>query len=111
MKNYFILFTFLYMLLPSAMNGAVYKGHQVFIQVCTQCHTSGNTLVSKNTIYEWRDLMKNNGAKLAMQHLKEERAKQAWRYFQSRKFEKKTGHLEDFVVEYAKDSGNVPACN
>ena len=29
----------------------------------------------------------------------------------SNKYTKKSKHLKQFVIEYAKDSGNVPACN
>ena len=42
---------------------------------------------------------------------KDKKAQKLWKYFKSSTYKKKTKHLKQFLVEYAKDSGNVPACN
>ena len=55
--------------------------------------------------------MKKKGKPLAKLHLKKKSAKKSWKYFKSKKYTKKSKHLKQFVIEYAKDSGNVPACN
>ena len=55
--------------------------------------------------------MKKKGKPLAKLHLKDKDAKKSWKYFKSKTYTKKTKHLKQFLVEYAKDSGNVPACN
>lgn len=100
-----------YFFVSSPMNAAIYKGHKVFTRVCVKCHTSGQFFVAKKTIYNWKKLMKKKGQGLKKIHLKEKKAKKSWKYFRSKKYTKKTKHLKDFLVEYAKDSGNVPACN
>ncbi len=57
--------------------------------------------------------MAKKGQKLAEIHLdsSDPKAKKSQRYFKGRKFTKKAKHLKQFLMEYAKDSGNVPACN
>ena len=62
---------------------------------------------------DWKKLLnkKNKGALLAKLHLENKKAKKSWKYFDSKKYRKRARHLRDFMVEYAKDSGNVPACN
>ncbi len=104
-------FLVLSLLFSSYLNAAVYKGQKVFIKKCVECHHKRQTFVSSKTIYEWENLMRNNGIGLAYTHLKEEKAKKSWEYFKSSGYTKKAKHLEDFLLEYAKDSGNVPACN
>ncbi len=51
------------------------------------------------------------GKPLASLHLKSKKSKKSWKYFKSKKYSKKSKHLKQFLIEYAKDSGNVPACN
>ncbi|MFC2074074.1 cytochrome C, partial [Campylobacterota bacterium] len=62
---------------------------------------------------DWKKLLnkKQKGMELAQIHLDSDKAKKSWKYFNSKKYRKKARHLRDFMVEYAKDSGNVPACN
>lgn len=55
--------------------------------------------------------MDNNGDQLAQIHLNSKKAEASWDYFNNRVYTKNAKHIEDFLVEYAKDSGNVPACN
>ena len=55
--------------------------------------------------------MKEFNLRQELQTLKDKDAKKSWKYFKSKKYTKKSKHLKQFVIEYAKDSGNVPACN
>ncbi|EQB35471.1 hypothetical protein M947_09310 [Sulfurimonas hongkongensis] len=110
MKKIFIALT-IALIFSSYSNAAVYKGQRIFIKKCVECHQQRQTFISLKTTYEWEDLMRDKGRELAYIHLKDEKAKESWKYFKSSSYTKKAKHLEDFLLEYAKDSGNVPACN
>ena len=103
-----VLFTFLSF---SNAEAAIYKGQKVFRKKCLHCHRSAQTFIATYTADEWNSLMAKNGKKLATIHLKSSKAKKSWKYFKSKKYIKTSKHLKQFLVEYAKDSGNVPACN
>jgi hypothetical protein len=90
---------------------AIYKGQRVFMKKCLPCHKEGQELLAKYKIYEWQKWMKKQGAPLAEQHLKSEKAQESWDYFKSAKYRKDAKHLKQFLIEYAQDSGNIPACN
>jgi hypothetical protein len=92
-------------------NAAIYKGQKVFVKRCLSCHEGGQSFVAEYKIKVWKKLMKKKGKSLAKLHLKDKKAKKSWKYFKSKKYTKKSKHLKQFVIEYAKDSGNVPACN
>ena len=94
-------------------SAAVYKGQRIFVKKCVKCHKGGQAFVAKKKKKTWKKLMKKKGKKLAIIHLKSKdpKAKKSKRYFKSRKYKKKSKHLKQFLMEYAKDSGNVPACN
>jgi mono/diheme cytochrome c family protein len=92
-------------------NAAVYKGQKVYIQKCKKCHGGGLEVAASKKRSGWKKLMKNKGEELAKLHLNNEKAKESWDYFESSTYTKKAKDLKDFLVEYAKDSGNVPACN
>jgi len=112
--NKFFLFLFSIFILTSlSASAAVYKGQRVFVKKCVKCHKAGQAFVAKKKKRTWKKLMKKKGKKLAAIHIrsKDPKAKKSKRYFKSRKYKKKTKHLKQFLMEYAKDSGNVPACN
>ena len=90
---------------------AVYKGQKVYIKKCRKCHGGGLEVAASKKKRTWKKLMKNKGAALAKLHLENKKAKKSWKYFESKKYKKRARHLKDFMIEYAKDSGNVPACN
>jgi len=96
-------------LLPA--NAAIYKGQKVFVKRCLSCHEGGQAFVAEYKMKKWKKWMKKKGKPLAKLHLKDKDAKKSWKYFKSKKYTKKSKHLKQFVIEYAKDSGNVPACN
>lgn len=92
-------------------DAAVYKGQKVYIKKCKGCHGGGLEVAASERRYSWKKLMRNKGEGLAKLHLDNVKAKESWDYFEGRRYKKKARHLEDFLVEYAGDSGNVPACN
>ncbi|MBU0721073.1 cytochrome C [bacterium] len=92
-------------------NAAIYKGQKEYVKQCTKCHESGQVFIAERKIKDYKKLMKKKGALLAELHLKNKDAQKSWKYFKSTKYTKKTKHLAQFLIEYAKDSGNVPACN
>ena len=95
----------------TSSNAAIYKGQRVFVKKCLKCHESGQSFVSKYKMKKWKKWMKKKGEPLAKLHLKDKKAKKSWKYFKGKRYTKKSKHLKQFLVEYAKDSGNVPACN
>lgn len=107
--NTFMILSFL--LAASALSGATYKGQKVYIESCKDCHGGGQELAGSKKMSTWEKFMDKKGEKLADVHMSSRRAQASWEYFDSRKFTKDSRHLEDFLVEYARDSGNVPACN
>lgn len=94
-----------------SLNAAVYKGQKVYVKKCRKCHGGGQSVAASKTMRSWKKLLKKKGAGLSNMHLSNEKAKSSWKYFKSKKYKKRAKHLKDFMVEYAKDSGNVPACN
>lgn len=109
-KSVFIALSILILSFSSA-DAAIYKGQKEFVKQCTKCHESGQTFVSKYKMKEWKKMMDKKGKPLADMHLANPEAKKSWKYFSSSKYTKKSKDLKQFLMEYAKDSGNVPACN
>lgn len=92
--------------LPSA-NAAVYKGHRIFAEDCRACHAQASSLTRLKTVKEWQTAMKDHGVWLAKVHLSSGGDEKARRYFSSTKYKQESKHLQNFLVEYAKDSGNI----
>ena len=90
---------------------AVYKGQKVYLKKCKKCHGGGLEVAASKKKRTWKKLLKNKGEGMAKLHLENKKAKKSWKYFKSKKYQKRARHLKDFMTEYAKDSGNVPACN
>lgn len=97
--------------LSISCEAASYKGQREFHKKCKRCHENGQDVAETYKRSQWKKLMKKKGEGLAEMHLSNKKAKKSWKYFKSRKYQKKSKHIKDFMVEYAKDSGNVPACN
>lgn len=111
MIKYLFLAGSLLVLSFSSAHAAIYKGQKEFVKQCVKCHGSGQTFVSSKKIKYWKKMMAKKGKELAELHLKEPKAKKSWEYFESTKYTKKAKHLQQFLIEFAEDSGNVPACN
>jgi ribosomal protein L4 len=111
MSKVVFIFVSMFFFFSVSSNAAIYKGQKMFVKECVSCHNGGQVFIAKKTMREWKKIMDNKGKELADIHLKSEKAKESWEYFNGNNFEKKSKNLEQFLVEYAKDSGNVPACN
>ena len=105
------LIAFSILLAVPMLNAATYKGQKVYITSCKECHGGGQELAASKKMRTWEKIMDNKGEKLADIHMASKKAQESWEYFSDRKWSKDSRHLEDFLVEYARDSGNVPACN
>lgn len=111
MTKFFLIFLSLSVFLLSPSSAAIYKGQKVFVKKCVACHDTGQAFVAKYKIRQYKKWMKKKGKGLAAIHLKSKKAQKSHKYFSSKAYAKKSKHLKQFLVEYAKDSGNVPACN
>ncbi|WP_187646960.1 hypothetical protein [Nitrosophilus labii] len=89
-------------------HASVYKGQKEYMKICKVCHGSGTKVSKAKTTDEWIELFANNASMLKKIHIKD---KNAMKYLNSKRFEKKKKHLLDFFKKYAADSGNVPACS
>lgn len=92
-------------------DAATYKGQKIYLETCKACHGGGQEMAGSKKQRVWEKLMDDKGEKLAKIHLSSKKAEASWSYFNDRGFQKDARHLEDFLVEYAADSGKVPACN
>ncbi|MGD9969452.1 MAG: cytochrome C [Sulfuricurvum sp.] len=110
MRKYYVLAAIM-MIGSSAVFAAPYKGQKIYIESCKGCHGGGQEMAASKKQREWSKIMDNKGEKLAEIHLNSKKAEGSWTFFNDRSYAKSSKHLEDFLVEYAKDSGNVPACN
>jgi cytochrome c2 len=111
MNNFFLLFIAIFILNVSSLDAAIYKGQKIFVKKCVKCHDTGQSFIAKKKIRQWKKIMKQKGKPLADLHLKNTKAESSWKYFKSKKYYRDSKHLKQFLIEYAKDSGNVPACN
>ncbi|MBA1432911.1 MAG: cytochrome C [Epsilonproteobacteria bacterium] len=111
MVKFLLIFISITVLSLTSADAAIYKGQRIFIKKCLKCHKAGQNFVAEHKQKYWKKLMKKKGKPLAELHLKSTKAKRSWKYFKSKKYYKKSKHLRQFLIEYAKDSGNVPACN
>jgi hypothetical protein len=112
--NKFFIFLFSVFILTSLnSSAAVYKGQMIFAKKCGECHKDCQQFVASKNKISWKKLMQKNGEKLANLHIKskDQKAKKSVKYFKSKRYKKKAKHLKQFLLEYAKDSGKVPACN
>ncbi len=117
MKRIIFILASLLLFTLSSSEAALYKGQRAYAKVCIKCHTDREAFISSFNKRTWKKYMRKKGKKLAAVHLKSSKFKKAKKYskykkyFKSRKYAKTAKHLKQFLVEYAKDSGNVPACN
>jgi cytochrome c5 len=111
MKKAFALILPALLMTAVVSEAAVYKGQREFHKKCKQCHDNGQEIAATYKRSTWKKMFKKKGEGLAEVHLNSEKAKPSWKYFESKRYKKYSRHLKDFMIEYAKDSGNVPACN
>jgi phosphopentomutase len=106
-----VLAAFFLLVAVSSVNAATYKGQKVYIDNCKDCHGGGQEIAGAKVARTWEKFMDNKGQKLADVHLSSKKAEASHEYFESKKYTKDSKHLADFLEEYSRDSGNVPACN
>ena len=111
MRKQIYLFIGFTLLLGTALDAAVYKGRKYYKADCRICHSMGDELSTSKTQDEWYELMENKGQLLATIHRSNKSAKESLAYFEGKYYPKKARHLKDFLVEFASDSGNIPACD
>jgi len=109
MKRLLLIVSLLF--LSSVLSAAIYKGHRIYVKKCTTCHTDKEGFLKSKTIKEWESLVSNDGKALKELHTKDPKAAPSLEYFDSPKYKKKLKHLREFLKEYAKDSGKIPAFN
>ncbi len=107
MSRFTLLFITVFVFALSPLQAAVYKGQEIFLKKCVDCHKPMQVFVASKNIEAWGELMKDKGKPLADIHLKSDKSEKSWKYFKSKKYYKKSKHLKQFLVEYAKDSGKV----
>jgi cytochrome c5 len=111
MNKYLLATVTLSITLCSVAQAASYKGQKEYMKKCRGCHGGGQAVAASRTINEWNDLLSAQGRGLANLHVNSKKAKESVAYFTGSRYAKKWKHLKDFMVEYAQDSGNVPACH
>jgi len=112
MKKALMVFLILSVLLAS-MCPPVYadisKGQKVYKKFLKkQTGVNGGIFAMQHTSDEWKDLFENN-----LEGLKKEcigKYPETKSFFESENFGKFAKHLEDFLIYYASDSGNIPDC-
>lgn len=93
-----------------AIEAALYKGQKLYVMKCKQCHGLGQVFITAKKQREWDVLMRNKGAAIINFHVNSEEAAEAAEYFKSKDWKRHAKHLREFMIEYAADSGNIPAC-
>ena len=111
MNKLFAFIMSLFFVTEIVSSAAVYKGQRIYVKECRECHGGGQGVAESKKGREWKKMLQNNGEELAQVHLNSQKAKDSWEYFKSDKFQSKSKDLKDFLMEYSKDSGKVPACN
>lgn len=107
-SNLFIVTTLMMFCMTNA-SAAIYKGRISYSENCRACHNWNEGVTTSKTKEEWEEVMKNKGLGLAKVHTSSKNCSGAWAYFKSATYKKQSRHLQDFFVEYAKNSGNVLA--
>ncbi len=95
----------------SFLQAAAYKGQKIYMKTCKQCHGDGQRFTASKKQNEWAVVFKGNGAEFAAVHLESQDGEKVKTYFSGQRYQSDYKHLRDFFVEFAADSGNVPACN
>ena len=100
----------LFILSLLSVYASVYKGQKYFKKKCLSCHGKALVFVTEKNYQQWQEYLSENGDVLYEVHEESEEAKASMKYFNSNKFRRSIGHFSDFFLEYASDTGNIPAC-
>lgn len=92
------------------LNASVYKGQKYFKKKCLSCHGKALVFVTEKSYEEWTKYLDANGDTMYDLHKNLPQAAASMPYFNSDKYRTSIGHFKDFFLEYANDTGNIPAC-
>lgn len=95
----------------SSLNGSIYKGQRYFQKKCLSCHGKALKFVTERTYDEWEEYLAEDGDVMYDIHKDNGAAEASMEYFNSRKYRRSMRHFRDFFLEYASDTGNIPACD
>lgn len=105
-----VLFFFIICISSLALDASVYKGQKYFKKNCLSCHGKALVFVTEKSYAEWIRYLDVNGNVIYDLHEKLPEAAASMKYFNSDKYRRSVGHFRDFFLEYANDTGNIPAC-
>lgn len=106
-----ILVIFILLISLSPVDASVYKGLKYFKQKCLHCHGKALEFVTHRSYDQWAEYLDADGGVLYDMHEKSADAVTAMEYFNGHKYRKSVKHFRDFFLEYASDTGNIPACD
>ena len=92
------------------LNASVYKGQKYFKKKCLSCHGKALAFVTAKRYDKWMEYLDENGDVMYKIHKSSPEAAPAMEYFESEKYRTSMEHFRDFFLEYAADTGNIPAC-
>ena len=105
-----VLFIFIVFLGFSPLTASVYKGQKYFKKKCLSCHGKALAFVTEKSYEKWLEYLAANGDVMYEIHNNSEEAAASMEYFNSSKYRRSIEHFSDFFLEYASDTGNIPAC-
>ncbi|MDQ7045806.1 MAG: cytochrome C [Sulfurimonas sp.] len=94
----------------SFLNASIYKGQRYFQKKCLSCHGKALKFVTEKSYNEWEEYLADDGDVMYEIHEDADEATDSMKYFQSSKYRRSMKHFRDFFLEYASDTGNIPAC-
>lgn len=83
-------------------------GQKYYLKQCSSCHGKGNRGGGLAASYEWKEYFDGNAKKLVDFHFDEPKVLE---YLKSKKFQKQSKKILDFLLEFSNDSQNIPSCN
>ena len=111
MKKSIFLSCLILLFFTTALEASVYKGHKLFKMKCLSCHGKALDFVISKTTQEWESLVKEKGKYIRSEHIERKGAEDAVEYFNSERYPLHVKHFRDFFLQYAADTGNIPACD
>ena len=100
----------LFILSSLSVHASVYKGQKYFKKKCLSCHGKALVFVTEKNYEQWKEYLSEDGDVIYKIHEDSPEAKDSMKYFNSAKYRRSVGHFSDFFLEYASDTGNIPAC-
>ena len=105
-----VISTFILSLALLPLNASVYKGQKYFKKNCLSCHGKALKFVTEKSYDTWLGYLEGEGDVLYDVHTDSDEASAAMKYFDDDHYRRKFEHYRDFFLEYASDTGNIPAC-